>query len=244
MEINKLGTERVAQACIKRGVRRFVFASTCSIYYTEGPSDDLKTEESPVSPTAPYSLSKWIAEQKLLFQAGPELAPVSLRFGTLFGPSPRMRFDLVVNRFVRDAWQTGRLTVHQGGEVWRPLTHVEDAAQALIACLFAPEERVARQVFNVVHKNYWIQSLAHWVKHVLEPKKRVEVDVLYEGQERARGYRVSDEKVRRQLGFTANRGCAEAVRAIWERFEAGAFDDFEEPHYYNIEHMKRVGFGS
>ena len=239
-EINAMGTERVARACLDRGVGRFVFLSTCSVYYTRGPSDDLKTEDSPVAPTAFYSQGKWLAERKLLELAGPAFVPVVLRLGTVFGWSPRMRYDLVVNTFARDAWQHGRLNVHAGGEVWRPLVHVRDVADAIVAAIYAPAARVSGEVFNVVHKNYWIQSLAHWVKKVLEGRAKVEIDVDYAGQAEARGYRASTEKTQAVLGFRAERGVTAAVNEIWENFEHGRCVDFENPIYYNIRWMKNL----
>jgi nucleoside-diphosphate-sugar epimerase len=238
--INAMGTERVARACLEHGVRRFVFASTCSVYYTRGASDDLKTEESPVAPTAFYPQGKWLAERKVLELAGPSFTPVVLRLGTVFGLSPRMRYDLVVNTFVRDAWRHGRLTVHAGGEVWRPLVHVRDVADALMTATYAPRPQAEGQVFNVVHKNYWIQSLAHWVKKVLEPKAKIEIDIDYAGQSEARGYRVSMEKAQAQLGFRAERGITVAVREIWEALERGRYTDFDNPIYYNIRWMEQL----
>lgn len=238
--INVMGTERVARACVERGVRRFVFLSTCSVYYTRGPSDDLKTEDSPVAPTAFYSQGKWLAERKLLEMAGPSFTPVVLRLGTVFGLSPRMRYDLVLNTFLRDAWQHGRLTVHAGGEVWRPLVHIKDVADAVLAAVYAPTSHIHGQVFNIAHKNYWIQSLAHWVKKVLEPKAKIEIDIDYTGQAEARGYRVSMEKAQSQLGFRADRGVTAAVLEIWDAFERGCSVDFENPIYYNIRWMKSL----
>lgn len=239
-EINAMGAERVARACLEHGVRRFVFASTCSVYYTRGPSDDLKTEESPVAPTAFYSQGKWLAERKLLALAGPRFCPVILRFGTLFGFSPRMRYDLVLNAFARDAWHRRRLTVHAGGEVWRPLVHVRDAADAVLAAAYAPEAAVHDQIFNIVHKNYWIQSLAHWVKKVLEDRAKIDIDVDYEGQAAARGYRVSADKTKAVLGFSADRGVTAALKELWGLFEEGRYTDFDNPIYYNIRWMKTL----
>lgn len=238
--INAMGTERLARACIERGVGRFVFASTCSVYYTRGASDDLKTEDTPVAPTAFYSQGKWLAERKILELVEPSFAPVVLRLGTVFGLSPRMRYDLVVNTFIRDAWQHGRLTVHAGGEVWRPLVHVGDVADALITAVYAPTAQVEGQIFNIAHKNYWIQSLAHWIKKVLETKAKVEIDIDYVGQAEARGYRVSTEKARLQLGFRADRGVTVAVQEIWEALERGDYVDFDNPIYYNIRWMEKL----
>ncbi|GAG50665.1 unnamed protein product, partial [marine sediment metagenome] len=140
-----LAAKRLADLCVAHGVRRYIFASSCSIY-DRGVGDDsrdvLLDEESDVDPRAAYSRSKYDAERLLLDMAGDDFCPVILRKGTIYGFSPRMRYDLVVNTFVKDALSKGCITVHYGGEMWRPLVEVRDVAQAYIVCLRADEEKV------------------------------------------------------------------------------------------------------
>ena len=124
-EINTIATERLALLSKRAGVRRFTFASTCSIYDRGLFADDVLVDETAeVSPRAAYAVSNHDAEKILLQLADESFSPVIFRQGTVFGYSPRMRYDLVVNTFVKDALSKGRLTVFGGGEMWRPLVDV------------------------------------------------------------------------------------------------------------------------
>ncbi|MCE1245064.1 MAG: SDR family oxidoreductase [Firmicutes bacterium] len=237
-EMNHIGTRRLAEACKEKGVKRFVYASSCSIYYTLTPEDTMLDEESPVSPTAPYSKSKFDGENALKALEDDSFCPVILRKGTIFGQSPRMRYDLVVNTFSLHAYLKGRVTVHGGGEMWRPLLDINDAVDAYIACLDAPEDRVKGQIFNVVHKNYRILELAHWLKYILREKKQLEVDVRYLESAPVRSYRVNGDKIKRAIGFEPKRGITPAALAIWEGLEGKTEMDLSHPRYYNIRWME------
>jgi nucleoside-diphosphate-sugar epimerase len=148
---------------------RYLFASTCSVYYAPTTADEanvtVMTEEMPIAPTANYSKTKRLAEIELLRIADrvPQFVPVMLRKGTIFGLSPRMRFDLVVNVFTLHAWRSRLLTVHGHGEAWRPLLHIRDAVDAYIHLLHAPVGTIRGEAFNLVHKNYRVLELAHWL---------------------------------------------------------------------------------
>lgn len=239
MEINAEGTKIVAEMAKKTGIKKFIQASSCSIYYTNDPNDELKTEDSAVNPTAPYSLTKRLAEKYLIEMADDNFSPVMLRQATVFGFSPRMRYDLVVNTFCKAAFSTGRLTVNSGGEMWRPLVHIADVADAYLACLNAPIEKIHSQIFNISHKNYRVMELAHWIKEVLKGKKQIEVDAKYDDlSARDRSYRVSTEKIKNILGFEAKRGITEGVNEIWSYLEKGEYTDFGNPKYYNIKWME------
>ena len=237
-DINTLGTEIVARAAKERGIRRFIFASTCSIYdlgfYAE---DFLRDEESEVRPRAAYAVSNYNAERILLDMADDKFSPVILRQGTVYGWSPRMRYDLVVNTFVRDALCKGFLTVHCGGEMWRPLVDVTDLARVYVACIDAPEEKVHGRTFNVVGKNYRILELAHWVREALRPIRKVEIEVDYSNQ-KTRSYRVSGQRIETELGVKSMVPVKESVEHIVRMLEqnGGPMETFH-PRYYNIEWM-------
>jgi len=237
LEVNYQATEKLAKLCKQKGIKRFVYASSCSIYYTLDPHDDLKDEETPVDPTAPYSLSKFLSEKALKALADDNFCPVMLRKGTVFGQSPRMRYDLVVNAFVKDAFSKGRLTVNAGGEMWRPLLDIKDAVEAYIQCLKAHEDKVRGQVFNIVHKNYRVLELAHWTKEVLKAQKSIEVDVKYFPPTASRSYRVSFDKIKGAIGFEAKRGIAQAANEMWEEIASGSMCDLNDHKYYNIKWM-------
>jgi nucleoside-diphosphate-sugar epimerase len=234
-EMNTVATESLATTCKRRGVKRFVFASTCSIYdkglYAE---DFLLDETSEVAPRAAYAVSNYEAERILLAMADETFCPVILRKGTLYGFSPRMRYDLVVNTFVKDALMNGALKVFCGGEMWRPLVDVTDAAKAYICCVEAPEHKVRGQVFNLVYKNYRILELAHWVREAFKPIRTLEIEVDY-SHYRARSYRVSGQKIETVLGFKPTVAIKESVERMVQTIQRSGHMDFLNPKYYNIQ---------
>ena len=236
-EMNTVATGVLATACKRRGVKRLVFASTCSIYdkglYAEDVVQDENTE---VSPRAAYAASNYEAERILLAMADERFCPVILRKGTLYGFSPRMRYDLVVNTFVKDACMNGVLRVFCGGEMWRPLVDVTDAAKAYICCVEAPEHKVRGQVFNLVFKNYRILELAHWVREAFKPIRELEIEVDY-SHYRTRSYRVSGQKIETVLGFKPTVPVKESVKHLVQMIRKDGYTDFMNPKYYNIQWM-------
>jgi len=236
-EINTWATEKLAKLCKKKGIKRFIFASTCSIYDKGIYSQDiLKDEKSEVSPRAAYAVSNYDAEQILLSLSDDNFCPVILRKGTVYGFSPRMRYDLVVNTFLKDAVTKGILTVFCGGEMWRPLVDVSDAARAFICCVEAPEEKVKGQIFNVVYKNYRVLELAHWVKEAIKNKIKMDIEVDY-NYAKARSYRVAGDKIECVLGFKCIVPVKESVLNMYEKIYEYGYTDFLHPKYYNIQWM-------
>lgn len=212
LDVNLTATRTLVEMARSLGVRRFVFASSCSVY---GASDSILDETSPLNPLSVYARTKIDAEKFLLSARGSGFAPVVLRFGTLFGLSPQMRFDLVANMFVARAATTGRITIFNE-EQWRPFLHVEDAASAAIACLEADPRAVAGEVFNAGSP-----ALNLHIRDVGEAVQRLIPDTVIERIENysdLRNYRVSFEKIQRALGFKAQRtlesGIAEIYAAI------------------------------
>jgi nucleoside-diphosphate-sugar epimerase len=252
-ESNVLATRELARAVAEKASQeheevRFLYASSCSVYYSDSNLDDanveVMSEETPVAPTANYSKAKCLAEVELskLADRHALFCPVTLRKGTIFGLSPRMRFDLVLNTFVLQAWRERILTVHGHGEVWRPLLHIRDAVDAYIHLLWAPTERIRGQIFNVLHKNYRILELAHWVAESLEQERDVEVRVKRDRAkgDGARSYYVSGDKISRLLGFRAARGARQGVLEIWDVLEQGFFgaNPQADPKYFNIRQLR------
>src|SRR5439155_1439965 len=157
------------------------FASSCSLY--DGLPPGMHDEDAPIEPRAAYATSKRYGEEALLKLADEGLAPVILRNGTVYGHSPRMRFDLVVNTFVKDALLQERLLLHGGGWMWRPLVDVSDCADAMICAYESPAEAARGEIFNVLHSNYQIRQLASDLEETLgrdrdvRAPSRAELDV-------------------------------------------------------------------
>jgi nucleoside-diphosphate-sugar epimerase len=240
-ELNTHASIRVAEVARAAGVPRLIFASTCSIY-DRGVGDDardlLQDEESEVEPRAAYATSKLAAEQVILPMASDTFAPVAFRKGTIFGFSPRMRYDLVVNTFVKDALSKGRISVHYGGAMWRPLIDIRDVARAYVMALQAPAKLIRGQIFNLSGGNFRISELALRVQHALrELDIEVELDIEF-GYRLVRSYRVSADKASRVLGFQPKVDVEESVAQMVEQIQAYGYTDFSNPRYYNIEWMK------
>ena len=147
-EVNGAATARLADAAVAAGVERFVFSSTCSVYGWADPSRPVD-EESDCHPLTAYARSKLSAEPAVLDLASARFTPVVLRSGSVFGPSPRLRTDLVVNGLTATAWASHRLELETDGSPWRPLVHVHDVAQTMIAMVEAPAMKVSGRTFNV-----------------------------------------------------------------------------------------------
>ncbi len=160
-DINLEGTVTLARAAREAGVRRFVFASSCSMYGASG-GDDLLDEDAPLRPLTVYAESKVRAEERLAALSGPDFVPVFMRNATVYGVSPRHRLDIVLNNLAGWAHTTGAIRLLSDGSAWRPLLHVRDLAAAALAVLEAPDDVVRGQAFNVgsADQNYLIRDLA------------------------------------------------------------------------------------
>jgi nucleoside-diphosphate-sugar epimerase len=241
VEMNTTATLALAELARSVGVSRYVFASSASIYdvgVSDHHRDIVLDEETPVAPRAAYSSSKYEAERGLLAMAGSDFCPVILRKGTVFGWSPRLRYDLVVNTFVKDALSGGTITVHYGGEMWRPLVDVRDVARAYVAAIEAPDAEVRGQIFNIIYRNFRISELAIRVREVLR-KLGEHVDVHPDfGYKGVRSYRISGEKAERVLSIKPQIGIEESVAHLVQHIRAHGCTDWDNPRYYNIRWMK------
>lgn len=235
-QMNAQATRDVAMAAKRAGVPRFVFGSSCSLY--DGlPDGSVYDEEAPIMPRGPYAESKRYGEVALLELRDKDFSPVILRQGTVFGFSPRMRFDLVVNTFVKDALTQGRLLLHGGGWMRRPLVDVQDAADVQIAALEAPDEVAGGQIFNVVQDNYQIRELAMLVAgSVGLVRGHVALDTAPEPA-LVRNYRCSADKLRDRLGVTPTRSVLESVDNMVTVFGNLPAPTFAHPKYYNLDWM-------
>ncbi|MBI4557317.1 MAG: SDR family oxidoreductase [Candidatus Hydrogenedentes bacterium] len=233
-KVNTEATARLAEACKDRGIRRFILASSCSIYDRGLMAEDvIQDETADVEPHAAYATSKFEAEKAVLALADDTFQPVILRQGTVYGWSPRMRYDLVVNTFVKCAFESGRLAVHCGGEMWRPLVDVTDVARCYLACLAADPKDVAGQIFNLSYKNFRILELAHWVKKAVQGIVDADIEVEYDSKV-ARSYRISTRKIEKVLGFRPSVSVEDSARDMAQRIREGIAADFHNPKYYNI----------
>ena len=234
-QMNALATERIAAICKRRGVERLVFGSSASLYDGIGPG--MFDEHSEVRPRGAYSLSKKYAEEALLKAADERFAPVVLRQGTVYGWSPRMRFDLVVNTFLKDAVTVGKLFLHGGGWQWRPLVDVSDVARAHIVCLNAELESVRGEIFNVMQENYQVRQLAMLVAGSLSLRGRQVTLEEAPLPALVRDYRMSNLKLTQRLGFTPAVTVLESIDAMLQRLPIEDVGWLANPRWYNIAWM-------
>jgi len=239
-DVNRDGTLRLAKAAREAGVRRFVFASSCSMYGASGTADALD-EQSPLRPLTPYAESKVKAEEGMFALAGPDFAPVSMRNATVFGVSPRLRLDIVLNNLAAWAHTTGRIRLLSDGMAWRPLVHVEDVARATLALLDAAQEQVRGEAFNIGtdEQNYLVRHLAE----VLAAVTGCDIEVAEGSSADQRSYRVDFSKLARsfpklEFEWDAERGAHELIEAY--RDVGLTKDDFDSNRYIRIRRLKSL----
>jgi nucleoside-diphosphate-sugar epimerase len=231
-QMNAVATETLARACVDRGIERLVFASSCSLY--DGLPAGMHDENAQIAPRGAYAESKHYGEQALLALVDEGLCPVILRNGTVYGHSSRMRYDLVVNTFVKDALLQERLLLHGGGWMWRPLVDVRDVSDAMIASLEAPAEQVRGEVFNVLHSNYQIRELAMLVAGSVQLLGRhVRLDEI-PAPPLTRNYECSNTKLAQRLGFIPSLSVVEAVADMLQKIDVNDRAQLSEPRFYNI----------
>ncbi len=241
VDVNVTATKVIGEIAKARGVRRFIFASSCSVY---GACDEIVNEEAHFNPQSLYARSKVASEAVLKGLNDRDFAVTCLRFSTIYGISGRTRFDLVVNLLCAKAVRDGAITVY-GADQWRPFVHVEDVARAVTMTLQAPIDLVAGEVFNVGSdaQNYTLGEVAELI-HGQVPDAKITSDDTFVDK---RNYRVSFAKIRSRLGFepawTIERGIAQVV-ALVRSNEVG---HYSLPTYSNVLYLKERGtksFGS
>jgi nucleoside-diphosphate-sugar epimerase len=213
------------------GVGRFVFASTCSNYGRLADASIPIAEDGALAPVSLYAEQKVAIEQALLDGAARPMEVTCLRFATLYGVAPRMRFDLTVNEFTRDLWADRSLEVF-GERFWRPYVHVRDAARAIRITLESPASRVGGEVFNVGRsdENYRKLDLVGMIREQVD---RGTVSFVHRDED-PRDYKVSFEKIARVLGFQPAMTVADGVAEMVAALDSGRFRDPFDGRHRNV----------
>ncbi len=228
-QINYLSTSIIATACKHFQINRFIYASSCSVYGSTI-DEELLHEKSTTNPLSLYARMKLESERTILGLADGIFSPTILRFATVFGQSPRMRFDLVVNTLTLKAIKEGKITIF-GGDQWRPLIHVADLSRAITAIIEAPLEKVKCEIFNVGgnQHNYTINHIGEHIK-TLYPASDV---VIQEKNIDKRNYKVDFSKINTQLAFLPSLTLQDGITEIATSLQQGNYDNYTNSIYYN-----------
>lgn len=231
-EINWEATKMVFDlASEHKNVKNFVFASTCS-NYGKMIGDGFVDEKSELRPVSLYAELKVKFEQYMLgYDKRSDFAPTSLRFATVYGISPRIRFDLTVNEFMREVAFDRELKIF-GEQFWRPYTHVEDLAASCVLVLESPSSKVSREVYNVgdTTENYQKKVIANEILRIVPGAK---ISYVHKDED-PRDYRVNFAKIKQLLGFKITRTVPQGLREIYSLLKNGLLSEPFSSRYRNI----------
>lgn len=239
--INFDAFEPLVKLSREAGVRRFIYASTSSVYGLSDAPD--VTEEHELVPITDYNKYKALCEPVLLKYQSPEFTTVILRPATICGYSPRQRLDLTINILTNHAINAGKITVFGGGQM-RPNLHIQDMVAAYLLLLTVPNDQIAARTYNVGYQNRTVSSLAQIVRDVVtrETPDKPAVEIVTSPSDDKRSYHISSEKIRRELGFVPRRTLEDAVVELAHAFRQGKLpDSMTASRYYNIKTLQQAG---
>ena len=238
LKTNLNSTKWLLDKCKEIGIPKFLFASTCSNYGKMEDPESYVDENSKLAPVSLYAELKVEFEKYMLneIEKTDGFIPTSLRFSTVYGLSPRMRFDLTVNEFTKDL-ALGRELVVFGEKFWRPYCHVKDFSNAFITVLRASKDKVAYNVFNVgdTAENYTKEMLVEEIRRAL-PESNIK---YIDKNEDPRDYRVNSDKIKRELGFEITMRVPDGIEEVKRIIQEGVIQDPEDQKYYNIPHERQ-----
>jgi nucleoside-diphosphate-sugar epimerase len=236
-QINYMARVRTAMLAKQKGVKRYILPSSCSVY---GFQRKVVDENSSVNPLTVYAKANRKAEEEILPLSDKDFVVVVLRQSTVFGYSPRMRFDLAINGMTYGAWKTGKLPLMRDGTQFRPMVHIEDTTDVMIMMLSVKEELVNGEIFNVGGDdlNYQIKDLGNIVARTVEEETGRKVKVKWYGDPDRRSYKVSFAKIRKKLNWVPKRKAEDGIREIVRKLESGEID--KTPETITIEWYKTL----
>jgi nucleoside-diphosphate-sugar epimerase len=219
-DINYLGRVRVAKLSKEYGVKRYILASSCSVY---GFQDVILDEKSPTNPLTTYAKSNLMAEKDILQLSDSSFTVTVLRQATVYGLSPRMRFDLAINGMVLGLFKDKKIPVMRNGEQWRPFIHIKDTSKAFLTVIESSEDKVNGETFNTGSndQNCKILPLAQMIGEALP----IPLEIEWYGSPDKRSYRVSFDKISKALGFKPDYTPKEGALEVYEALESGKVTD-------------------
>jgi nucleoside-diphosphate-sugar epimerase len=234
--INIEGTRNLVNIAQNYGIPLFLYASSASVY--DGIFESIPlTENANVMPRRGYAYSKYESE-KITLNSNIK-CPVVVRKGTLYGFSPRMRYDLVVNTMLAEALTKGQITCFCKGEQCRPLLSVIDAANGYLSLIEAQENKIDHEIFNLAHKNYTIKEVALIIKKTIKEYMNINIDVIINDDLRVdRSYKINYDKIFNKIGFKTSDNISDSIKFMCDQIYDGY--DFNNPLYYNIKWINNV----
>lgn len=230
---NASSTAYLAYISKRAGVKRFIYAGSCSVYgYTV---NELYDETKPVSSNYPYGISKLQGEQAVMQMQDSNFSVIAFRQGTISGYSPRMRLDLIVNTMFKTAVAAGEVTVNNPS-IWRPILAMQDAANAYVRAIEAAPS--ISGIFNIASGNYTVGEVADYVKETVEKRMKKKVKLKIKNIQDFRNYKVTSEKAMNILSFKPNHSVDGILEDLISNLDK--FRDFDNPNYYNIEVFKKL----
>lgn len=237
-DINHHASLRLARLAKKAGAKRFLYASTCSVYGSAG--DGLVTEDAPLRPLTPYAESKVRVEDDVAALADDDFSPVFLRNATAFGFSPRLRADIVLNNLVGHAVLTGEVRVLSDGTPWRPLVHARDIARAFVAALEAPVDNVHCRAFNVGTESNNL-TVAEIASAVVDVVPGATLRITGENGSDPRSYRVDFSAFRDAVGFAAVWSIPDGAAELYKEYvSAGLTSDDFANRFTRLSHLQAL----
>jgi len=237
-EINYKASVRLAEMARSLGIKRYVFASSCSMYGAAG--DTVLDENAEFNPVTAYAKSKVLVEKEVSLLADDDFSPTFMRNATAYGVSPRIRFDVVLNNLSAWAYTTGKVQMKSDGTPWRPIVHIEDISRAVIAALASPREKIHNEAFNVGRneENYQISELAQIVKEAIPDS-----DISFAGEAGPdlRNYRVKFDKYMKTFpDFSLQWNAREGAKHIYDSYRTIGLhrDDYEGTKYKRIAQLQ------
>lgn len=239
--INYDAFEPLVVACKESGVKRFIYASTSSVYGVSDAPD--VTETHPLVPLTDYNKYKGMTEPFLLRHQSEEFTTVIIRPATVCGYSPRMRLDLTVNVLTNLAVNKGQITVF-GGSQKRPNIHVDDIAELYVQLLEMPKHLIAGEIFNAAYENNTVSELADMVRNVVEKEmpEKAPIKIITSPSNDLRSYHVSSKKIKEKLGYVPKRTVEDAIRGLCDAFKEGKLlNSLTDERYINVKVVKQRG---
>ena len=235
-EINYLSTVRLAKISKQIGVQKFIFSSSCSTY---GKNLTAVNENSDLDPLTEYAKSKVNSESEILALKDEGFCPTILRNATVYGNSPSLRLDLVVNNLTASAFVTGKVKLLSDGTAYRPLLHIEDMSNAFLTVMESSEELVRGQIFNVGNndENFTVLQIAEEVKKIIPDS---EIEFANKSNKDSRSYKVDFTKINNTLGFKTKWNLEKGIKQLYDFFKKEKLieNDFHDKKFYRLKQLK------